>query len=585
MSRLGNVLRVTLAATLFSSVVGSAALVSTIPAEAHQGTIKVVKTECVDGNTMKATFQWSWNSVPSNSYGTKVVRKTGTTSFEGNWGGSGGSSLVTVNSATGDTTWTETFNKSQFSGSNGPWEYVYAPWSDGYAGNRFNDTRVEGFNWDTCKPPKPVDVTDHQKFEKCDLSSYGDFKPGIIERDGVATYSWNGEKWILGDTAYNKWAQTKVYTDDEYFTNCAGQPEPDKVVKTYGEWTGAPDCVHASIFQTREVVTVTTKKVWNLEQRMYVWGEPVTTTTSETAKESIKLTDEQIRQCHKVDVPTVTVLSQTCKVGDQGVGQKTAGSIIVPKSVNYTVFIDGVTDATKVEPGTYPVKLTMVGLQSWSALPGGWSYLDKTHTTIVLNVTVGAAEGCTILKPPPDPSTFEWGQEVWKCGDINAITNGLRIDFVPTWVDGKWAQVAQAPVAVSSQRVLTELEITKVCTPAPKVEFASSEWKDDTVKCGDTKATQTRYTAKWEIPLVIQWNEDGTYSFVPNYDAKVLLSNTKETQTRDLKSSEITTCSGSLAYTGAGPWLWGIGIAGGIAVVMGIALVAIRRRGQTLELG
>jgi len=723
MSSVGKSLRAVLAGALICTTLGVSAVSSTLPAEAHQGTIKVIKTECVDGNTMKATYQWSWSSVPTNSFGTKVVHRTGTTSFEGNWGGSGGSSLVTVNTASGDTTWTTTLNKSQFSSSNGPWEYVYAPWSDGYTGNRYNDTRVENFNWDNCRPPKPTDTTDHQKIEKCDLTSYGNnFKPGIIERDGVATYSWNGEKWILGDMAYGKWAQTKVYTDDEYFAkcapdnpgpkvskwmdgkksctgveqsrtvttfkwdpskkdyvvdtvtpeyqtrpltddefwalncidkpepkkhtdpaedcdlkvvgfpgvsgtaerigfepyvksgrewvlsgqinwgpwqvthaytdqeyfvHCAGQPEPDKVVTTNGEWTGAPDCVNTLIFQTREVVTVTTKQVWNLELRMYVWGTPITTKVTETAKEPITLTDDQVSACHAQDAPTVTVFPQTCKVGDQGVGQLTGGSIslaLKPGMVATVKDSEGsvVTDLTNVKPGTYSVTVVFSDLQSWKTpLVDGWNYLDRTRTTIVSNVTVGAAEDCTIQKPPPNPSTYEWGQEAWKCGDTNAITNGLRIDFVPTWIDGKWVQVAQAPVAVSNQRLLTEAEIVKVCTPASKVEFASSKWKDETIKCGDTKVTQTRYTAKWEIPFVIQWNEDGTYTFVANYDAKVLLSNTKETQTRDLKSSEITKCPSGLAYTGVGPWLVALGGTGAAALLLGFVLVAVRRRGQS----
>ena len=133
--------------------------VTTVAAQAHQGSIRVTRAVCVDADTIEATYTWTWSGVPRASYGTRVVRKTGTTSFEGSWGGRGGSPLTTVDTSSGGARWTVRLSRSQFSGGNGPWEYVYAPWSDGYTAGRYNDTRVEGVDWNRCAPAAAKDAS------------------------------------------------------------------------------------------------------------------------------------------------------------------------------------------------------------------------------------------------------------------------------------------------------------------------------------------------------------------------------------------------------------------------------------------
>lgn len=247
------------------------------------------------------------------------------------------------------------------------------------------------------------------------------------------------------------------------------------------------------------------------------------------------------------DAPTIQVWDQKCVVGDQGVGQYTDGGFVVTAADKVSVVVkDGddkvVTDTSSVKPGVYTVFATAPKGGAWNKLPDGWSYVDESKTVIKTVVTVKAAKDCSVQKPPPDPSTYVWGQETWKCYDTQAVTKGERIDYVPTWIDGAWVQVAQPPVPVEKTRLLTEEEIVKACTPDPETEAYSTTWKDGTWKCGDTTVEQTRWTATWEIPYVIQWNEDGSYAFALDYDHAVLLSNVKDTRSRDLTKDEIAPC-------------------------------------------
>lgn len=126
-------------------------------ASAHQGNIKVSSAKCVDADTMEATYVVTWASVPSNARNTVIGSRTGTTTFNSGWDDSPAAATAWANvnrgaagSESGTRSWTVTIEKSQFSGSNGPWEYAHFPWTNGTTSSRYHDTRVENFDWNKC---------------------------------------------------------------------------------------------------------------------------------------------------------------------------------------------------------------------------------------------------------------------------------------------------------------------------------------------------------------------------------------------------------------------------------------------------
>jgi len=128
-----------------------------VEASAHQGNIKPISAKCVDADTMVATYEVSWANVPSNARNTVIGSRTGTTTFNGAWDDSPGAATAWANvnrgavgSEAGTRSWTVTIEKSQFAGSNGPWEYAHFPWTNGTTSSRYHDTRVENFDWNKC---------------------------------------------------------------------------------------------------------------------------------------------------------------------------------------------------------------------------------------------------------------------------------------------------------------------------------------------------------------------------------------------------------------------------------------------------
>ena len=100
-----------LACALVLTVLGVIAPATT--ASAHQGNIKVSATDCVDGNSMKATYTVGWSNGTSSG---KLYTKSGL--YSGGTSTSGWDFEKNVSGASGSASFTKTHT---FSGSNGPW--------------------------------------------------------------------------------------------------------------------------------------------------------------------------------------------------------------------------------------------------------------------------------------------------------------------------------------------------------------------------------------------------------------------------------------------------------------------------------
>ena len=142
------------------AVVLMGTVVLAAPASAHQGTITVQSQTCVDGDTVRVSYQVTWANVPTEAQNTHVYSRTGSTTFNSAWDDSAGNAAAwattdrgAVGSANGTRSWSVDLDKAQFTGTGsatGPWEYAYFPWTNGNTGSRFHDTRVEGFDWNLC---------------------------------------------------------------------------------------------------------------------------------------------------------------------------------------------------------------------------------------------------------------------------------------------------------------------------------------------------------------------------------------------------------------------------------------------------
>lgn len=265
-------------------MLGGLIVFSTVAAQAHQGSISVQKTECVDGDTMKATYRWSWSSVPREAFGTEVVRKTGTTSFEGSWRGSGGSKLVTVNQTAGAVEWTVTIKKSQFSGSSGPWEYVYSPWRNGHNGARYHDTRVENFDWSKCQPTIVRDASASLSKTPATCSSGEKLTLGRVTN---ATWGTPSRTEGPGDYSVTATANSGHAFDDgsstRTFTGTLGGKLDPNTNEGCRPPAPEPKVDHAAATRTtcagveyREWNSES-HPVWNSDTRSWGWSEPVKT--------------------------------------------------------------------------------------------------------------------------------------------------------------------------------------------------------------------------------------------------------------------------------------------------------------------
>lgn len=71
-----------------------------------------------------------------------------------------------------------------------------------------------------CRPEQPKDEELYQKEPGCDLSQYGDFKAGVIERSGLRTYDWDKEarKFVPVDE-WGDWTQKVTWTRQQQVKN------------------------------------------------------------------------------------------------------------------------------------------------------------------------------------------------------------------------------------------------------------------------------------------------------------------------------------------------------------------------------
>src|SRR5664279_2848219 len=239
-----------------------------------------------------------------------------------------------------------------------------------------------------------------------------------------------------------------------------------KALITYGDWMGAPTCDNTPIYQTRDVFTAVSSWI-NGE---WVPGTAVKT-GSETAKEPMALTADQVKACHPKLPPTVEFGSQTCTVGDQGQPNLTGGQIVLGTSegVSTKVMKDNaeVSPLTDLLPGTYEVvaSLTDAGHSSWGTPPTGWTLNDDG--TVSFSVAIGAADlaQCTVDQPKAVITYGDW-MGAPTCDNTSIYQTRDVFTAVYSWIKGEWvlgtavktgSETATEPMALTADQV-------KACT-------------------------------------------------------------------------------------------------------------------------
>lgn len=202
---------ITLAATLtvggvvFTNIAGPAETAS-----AHTGDLTVA-VECLpDTGMYKETFTLALANVPEGLTA-KVESKTGTTSFQNNWGYSSFTGWATQATAVpvSQTTVTWTATLPGTTTGNGPWEYAFSTWTDGYTVK--SDTRAEGLKGDcaakdavasvqvgtpTCTAPSPITPT-------LVNATWGTTPPTSVGPHTVPANAIPGHKFADGSTSKN----------------------------------------------------------------------------------------------------------------------------------------------------------------------------------------------------------------------------------------------------------------------------------------------------------------------------------------------------------------------------------------------
>ena len=249
------------------------------------------------------------------------------------------------------------------------------------------------------------------------------------------------------------------------------RPTKDPLV-VYGEYGGAtPTCTTPSVVWTRTITTTTYAYVWNTKTR--VWDEKATTTvTTDPVTQAHALTADQVKACHPMLPPTVTVGSQTCTVGDQGQPSLTGGQIVLGTSegVSTTVKKDGavVSDLTGLLPGTtYVVVASLIDAanSSWGTLPTGWT--ANEDGTVSFAVTIGAADltQCTVDQPKALITYGDW-MGAPTCDNTPIYQTRDVFAAVYSWVQGAW--VPGTAVKTGSETATEPLALTadqlKACT-------------------------------------------------------------------------------------------------------------------------
>ena len=495
------------------------------PAQAHQGNIKITKTECVSGNSMSATYTVGWTNGTATG---KLYTKLGLLGSL-NTSTSGWDFEKNVSGASGSAAFTKTHS---FTGSNGPWVSFKIVFSDNYVVG--GDTRVEGFDWDKCKPTQPDPKKHTESMQTCDDGGYS------ATREGTEAYKWNGSEWALSGTVkWGDWKRTP-YTDDEFRDKCASD-NPGPKYSEWSSWTDEqPTCEVISVTQTRTRTKTTYK--WDTTAREYV----VDGVTTETDSRTVTMTDDDyfalcapIRPEPKVHKDA----DESCEIG----GFKTRNG----------------TEAYVWNTTEREWKLS--GIIEWAE----WTFTAYSDDEFFTN--------CAPTKPETKVVLSEWGdwagEPTCEAPTITQVRERTRTETTYTWN-------ANTRVWDGSTTVTTETETRNVtisvtlCKPDPKVDLVFSEWVDGKFKCNDTKVTQTRYRATWEIPYILNESQD---EWVLDYDHPTLIDNAKETDTRKLSADERTVCpvpgtNERLAKTGVAedaPLFFGFGA---LLIVLGGAL-------------
>ncbi len=140
---------------LLAMVAATLVSLSVAPASAHVGDIKVTKQTCVSASEMQATYEVGWSRGTASG---KLYQRSGLYGQGGDAGSniSGWTFVKNVSGVQGSASFTLNHPKSSFTGGNGPWWSSKVVFSDGYGVAA--DTRVEGFDWNTCSPPAVKDA-------------------------------------------------------------------------------------------------------------------------------------------------------------------------------------------------------------------------------------------------------------------------------------------------------------------------------------------------------------------------------------------------------------------------------------------
>lgn len=475
-------------ATFVALLLGVVGLtVNAIPAEAHQGNIKVSATDCVDYNTMKATYTVGWtNGTSSGKLYTKLGLYSGGTStsgwtFEKNVSGEQGSTTFTMNHS--------------FSGSNGPWVAFKIIFSDNYVVG--GDTRVEGWNWGKCKPPQPEPkiITDHK--QSCDLAITGTKTlGGEADRTGKQEYVWYGSAWVLEDESKISWGDWKytAWDDETWFKNCA-PGKPKDIVVPYSD--KKQDCT--GVYETSWNMTQTYS--WDAKNRKWILGDPVKTDFVDwhkTGDVSNEYYDAKCKPNQPAPEPRVKS-EESCTLNDVGgVNNYTGTEAYVWNS-----------DARKWE---------LSGIIVWND-PVFTAYDNDTYFT-----------KCAPDKPNPKVSEKPFSTESCTLKDVGGVETWTEVTTIePVWNPDTRTWVDGTPVVTEKDRVFTaytDKEYFSKCAPTQPNPEPRTKTEEGCAAGGYTHYTGTEAyqwdekTRTWVLSGNIVWDEETT--FVPYTDEEYL---------------------------------------------------------------
>ena len=329
-----------------------------------------------------------------------------------------------------------------------------------------------------CAPQQPEPKPLHQEQSGCDLSEYGDFEPGLIERDGLQAYVWNAQTraWELGQVAWGAWEQSSSYSDEEYQELCAPeQPQPEPLSET------VPGCDLAQYGDFEPGVIGRTGEqpyVWDLDDREWVLGDEQWGPWTQTSTYS----DEEYQELCAPEQPQPEPLSETVPGCDLA---------------QYGDFEPGVIGRTGEQPYVWDLddREWVLGEVAWGPWTQTSTYTDDEYYEL-----------CAEEQPEPVVREVAGTQASCKLGGVSTWVDTYTTPFVwnaetRTWELGE----ETGPVRTDEEFVkYTSEQYDEKCA-----EVKGEEGKDDDEEKPGIEVKGEQGQAPGQVPTEVAAGENG----------------------------------------------------------------------------